>query len=231
MAARISSPDEAAAIVEREYSDEYFAGLEKQFGIDFGPDNRREFRTIGRRYLTMRGIGNDGKSRREDRAHYTRLAKQTGTFLEILRHTPREDIEFGIYMAALRQNEPIPTTKFPHLSKHAQSQTGAPYFRELIRLLKLLKSAADRFADDCRERPGPKINRGLELLVRRSADYFISRLNRPFSVDHHKPIAPSEAFDFVSALVAPLDNISDTEIITAIRAEQNKRRNMSQKTR
>jgi hypothetical protein len=132
-------------------------------------------------------------------------------------------------MTALRLAEPIPTTKFGGLGTHAQTQSGEPYFLELIRLLELLEKSALEQSNNFRERPGPKINLGLEFLVRRVADLFLTILNRPFSVDHHKPIAASEAFDFISALVAPLDDVSDTEIMTAIRTEQNRRNKIKAK--
>jgi hypothetical protein len=92
----------------------------------------------------------------------------------------------------------------------------------------LEKSALDQI-NHFRERSGPKTNAGLEYLVRHVADLFLTTLNRPFTVDHHKPVAESEAFDFVAALIAPLDDISDTEIMTAIRAEQNARRKLNAK--
>jgi hypothetical protein len=95
--------------------------------------------------------------------------------------------------------------------------------------LELLKNSSLDQAEYFRGRPGPKINIGLEYLVRRVADLFLATLNRPFSIDHHKPLAASEAFDFVSALVAPLDDVSDTEITTAIRAEQNQRHEIGAK--
>ena len=164
--------------------------------------------------------------RQELRKESAQLAKQTHKFLQILRNAPHDDIAFGLYMTALNLGAAMPNTIFPELSAHAQRQSGEPYFRELIRLLELLEKSALEQANHFRERPGPKVNLGLEYLVRHVADLFATTLNRPFTVDHHKPVAASKTFDFVSALVAPLDHVSDTEITTAIRAEQNKRRNI-----
>jgi hypothetical protein len=55
------------------------------------------------------------------------------------------------------------------------------------------------------------------------ADLFLVRLNRQLTLDHHKPFAASEVFDFISTFTAPLGDISGTEIIVAIRAEQGSR--------
>src|ERR1700761_1197097 len=155
--------------------------------------------------------------------------RQTNKFLQILRAAPQDDIAFGLHMTALRLDAAMPATIFPELTEHEQRQSGEPYFRELIRLLELLEKSALEQANRIRERPGPKINFGLEYLVRHVADLFMTTLNRPFTLDHHKPVAASEAFDFVCALVAPLDDVSGTEIMTAIRAEQSLRHKLNTK--
>jgi hypothetical protein len=157
------------------------------------------------------------------------LAKQTKKFLRILRDAPHDDIAFGLHTAALRLGQPMPATIFPDLSAHERKQSGEPYFREIVRLLELLEKSALEQINHFRERPGPKVNLGLEYLVRHVADLFTTTFDRPFTVDHHKPVAASEAFDFVSALIAPLDDVSDTEITTALRAEQTLRRKLNAK--
>ena len=96
--------------------------------------------------------------------------------------------------------EPIPATIFPELSEHEQRHSGEPYFRKLIRLSELLEKSALEQVNYFRERPGPKINLCLEYLVRHVADLFLTTLNLPFTIDHHKSVAASEAFDFVGAL-------------------------------
>ncbi len=223
----IESPD---ALIDAAYSDLFFAAHERQFRLEGGEsETRDELRNIGRYYLILRRTEDSREMRRELRKQYVQLAKQTDIFLQILRNAAHDDIAFGLYMTALRLGEPFPATKFAGLSAHAQTQSGEPYFRELIRLLELLEKSAFEQADNFRERPGPKINLGLEFLVRRVADLFTTTLNRPFSIDHHKPVAASKAFDFVSALIAPLDDVSDTEITTAIRAKQNWRRKIKAK--
>ena len=173
--------------------------------------------------------------RQELRKENAQLAKQTNKFLQILRTAQQDgrqdDIAFGLHMMALRLDAAMPATIFPELSEHEQRQSGEPYFLELIRLLELLEKSALEQVNHIRERRGPKINFGLEYLVRHVASLFLTTLNRPFTLDHHKPVAASEAFDFIKALIAPLDDVSDTEIITAIRAEQDKRRIMSRKAR
>jgi hypothetical protein len=221
-----------ADLIDAAYSVVFFTAFERQFGLESRKSEIRDsLRNIGRQYIVVRRTEDGREMRRELRRQNAQLAKQTNSFLEILRATSTEEIAASLYMTALRLNEPIPSTKFAEISPHAQSQSGEPYFRELIRLLELLEKSSLEQADYFRERPGPKTNLGLEFLVRRVADYFVSELKRPFSVDHHKPIAASEAFDFISALIAPIDQVSSTEIMTAIRTEQNRRRNIGPKGR
>ncbi|MGC9955134.1 MAG: hypothetical protein ABSD21_12770 [Rhizomicrobium sp.] len=56
--------------------------------------------------------------------------------------------------------------------------------------------------------------------MRHVTDFFLVTLNRPFAIDHPKPIAASQAFDFVGAIIVPLGDVSDTELMPAIRAER-----------
>ena len=231
MRARIDKTGEnnIAALIEAAYSNSFFAELARLFPVELGKsDVRAELNHIARIYVALRRTENSPELRKEMRKDYLQLGKQTDGFLGILRAAPQEDLAFAIYMAALRFNEPIPATKFAGLSGHAQTNTGEPYLLELLRLLELLKNAAKEQADHFRERPGPKINLGLEFLVRRVADLF-EEIDRPFSIDHHKPVPTGPAMDFVRALIAPLDDVSDTEISTAIRTEQNRRRSRAEK--
>ncbi len=218
------------ALINDAYSDVFFAALDRKFRLETAKsDTRNEIRNIGRHYLIARRREDDRKVRRDERKANAHLAKQTNKFLQFLRAAPQDDIAFGLHMTALRTDAAMPATIFPELSDHEQHQSGEPYFRELIRLLELLEKSALEQVNHIRERRGPKINFGLEYLVRHVADLFLTTLNRPFTVDHHKPVAASEAFDFVSALIAPLDDVSDTEIMTAIRAEQSVRRKLNTK--
>ena len=215
-----------AAHIERVYSDTFFLGLTNSAGHNIDVSKfRNELRTIGRLYLILRAREDCAASNRKLRKNYLRLAEQTAGFLDVVRGATFDDIAFCLYMTALRQSEPIPATIFEGLSVHAQTKSGEPYLLELIRLLELLKNAAQEQADYFRERPGPKINSGLELLVRRVADIF-AEIDQSFSIDHHKPVPTGPAVDFVKYLLAPLDKISDTEIATAIRTEQARRRKL-----
>ncbi len=229
MRARIDTgSDNPAALINVASSDTFLTALDRQFHLESGESEiRRELNNIGRHYLILRRSENDREMRREMRRQYAQLAKQTGNFLKILRDAPQDDIASCLYMTALRLGEGMPATIFPELSEHEQRHSGEPYFRELIRLSELLEKSALEQVNYFRERPGPKINSGLEYLVRHVASLFLTALNRPFTIDHHKPIAASEAFDFVSALIAPLDDVSDTEIMTAIRTEQGLRRKLN----
>ena len=230
MRARIDKTGEENpnALIDAAYSDQYFTVLERRFRLETGnAETRRELRNIGVRYLTSRRSEDNRKMRKELRVDNAYLAKQTNKYLQILRNAPHDDITFGLYMTALRLDEGMPAAVFPDLSAHDQRHSGEPYFLELMRLLELLEKSALEQANHFRERPGPKINLGLEYLVRHVADLFLVSLKRPFTVDHHKPVAASEAFDFVSTLVEPLDDVSATEITTAIRAEQGVRRKLS----
>ncbi len=212
--------------IDRLLDETFFRKLEKSFGKQFGePAIQAELKNIGRLYLIFRNTENSLAERRAIRRNSLRLAKQTGEYLNYLRDAPYDDISMALYVAALRRGEPVPTTKFPKLTTHTQENSGEPYLLELIRLLELLSDANLEQAERFREKPGPKSNFALELLVRRVGDIF-DALKRSFSIDHHKPVPTGPAIEFVRDLVAPLDTISDTEIATAIRNEQSRRKKL-----
>src|SRR5689334_3300089 len=145
MRARIDKTGEENphALIDAAYSDQYFRALEQRFRLETGSaDTRRELKNIGIRYLTSRRSEDNRKMRQELRRESAQLASKTNKFLQILRNAPHDDITFGLYMTALSLREAIPATVFPRLSAHAQTQSGEPYFLELVRLLELLEKSA-----------------------------------------------------------------------------------------
>src|SRR5207237_6536187 len=102
--------------------------------------------------------------------------------LPILMERDRRDFASDIDVAARRLGEPRPKTDFPDLTEH-QKQRGEPYLRELFRLLDIAKSAAEHQLMFFSNRPGPRINSGLAMLVTRAAAFFEIELDQPFTID------------------------------------------------
>lgn len=213
------------------YDDEFLAMLKQEFEFDsLEPKRTQSIRYIGRQYILGRRLEDDQEFYKRSQAEYRNLLKETDHFLELLKKSYNNHYFYNIATEMLTlargMNLPEPQSDFPDLTEHQRDVES--HYRELVRLTELLKIAADhgmKFAK--REvRPGPKMNFGLELLVRKAADFWIGELKRKFTVDYHQGSGLTPAFEFVRALVKPLDDVPDDRIITAMRGEITERRKM-----
>jgi len=64
----------------------------------------------------------------------------------------------------------------------------------------------------------------LQNLVIHAADFWELDLKRRFRIDYHKGAGLTLAFEFVKALLKPIDEVTDTQIIAATRTEIKLRR-------
>jgi hypothetical protein len=94
----------------------------------------------------------------------------------------------------------------------------------LQRLLQLLKAAAEPRVQDLGSPRGRRKNIALANLVIHAADFWEMDLKRRFRIDYHKGAGLTPGFDFVKALLKPIDHVTDRQIITAMRTEIKLRR-------
>jgi len=71
---------------------------------------------------------------------------------------------------------------------------------------------------------GRSKNMALANLVIHAADFWEMDLKRRFRIDYHKGAGLTPGFEFVKALLKPIDDVTDTQIITAMRTEIKVRR-------
>ncbi len=222
--ARADTDDDQShlAIVERVYTDEFLSGLKEKFGFDaLKPGLVRLIRRIGENYIFERRFEDDGDGDQKSRKSYRAFLKVTEPFLEWLKksyeHPDFYNIATEMLMIAQGRKEPEPQNEFPGLSEH-QRRVEAHY-RELVRLTELLKATLTHRIDHLKPKPGPKRDSALERLVASTAVLWTFDLGRGFTLDHHQGAGLTQAFEFVRALVKPLDDITDDKIITAMRTE------------
>jgi hypothetical protein len=89
----------------------------------------------------------------------------------------------------------------------------------LLRLLELTKATSAWHAQKMASRSGRRANLGLHELARKAAEFWIEVLHEPFTLDYHEGAGVTRAFEFVKALVTPLDDVTDKQIVTAMRAQ------------
>jgi hypothetical protein len=211
-------------LVGRVYTDEFIAGLAKQFDFDAqNPDIVRKIKRIGQLNIVFRR-DEPGAELSELRGKHLKLAGQAQQFLKAIKSFCMSADKEILYMTAVRLEEPPPQTEFPGLTEHEKRQTSEPYLRELERLTRLFQAACEEIAEFYTLRRGPKINSGLQVLVMHAVRFFKEELNgRPFTLDHYKPFKSTQAYDFVKVLVEPLDDATHDNIVTAIRVELRRR--------
>jgi hypothetical protein len=220
-----SGTENRGEFIKRAYPGQFLENLAMRLNLPpFDAEMVKEIKGMGWTYIVIRN--EDPAEKKQIRQEYQELKRAIERFVPILREAEQRDFSSDIDIAARRLCEPRPKTDFPDLTEH-QKQRGEPYLRELFRLLNIAKSAAEHQLMFFSNRRGPRINSGLAMLVKRAAAFFEIELHQPFTIDHQKPFKPTKAFDFVRALIGPLDDeVSDDEIVTAIRAELAERRKL-----
>jgi hypothetical protein len=176
-----------------------------------------KLRDFGARYLLARRVTNNLEVAKADRAEYRDLQKLAHRFVAELDAWNDRDIAGDMALAARIAGEPEPLTNFPKLSEH-EKQRGDAYYHELIRLLGLLEVAAQQQFRRLAPSKGRRSNNyELEILIGKLADFWVDSLGRKFSLDYHDGTGLSEAFQFVQAVIGPIDKIPDKHIVTVMR--------------
>ena len=190
------------------------------------PPTVLELRRIARFYLSTRHEANRTADLPSDDEEYRALSKTTLKFIEILKEAQEDDdIATDMYMTARTINPDHDKFGISDLSETQIKGRNDRHYRHLIGLLNLLAASVNIKLDFSKLSSGPRKNAALESLTQ-SASYFWSHnVGRKFSIDYHKGSGLTEAFQFVRALIDPLDaNVSDQQIITAMRTEIKSRR-------
>ena len=206
---------------QRALSAEFLKHLGDKFGFD-GADRKiaESVRDIAQAYFVVLGR-RKLNFRKEARREYLQLIRDTAKFLEILENAKAlglaDDMEI---IARMRAHISSPAKSHPITN----DRNSAGKFDQLIALLNLLGLTAEHGKEIYSSKPGPKVDKALETLVRRAMDYWIFNLGRKFTIDHHKGTGTTKSFEFVRTLASQLGDISDTEIVTAIRADKSVRR-------
>ncbi|HTO67665.1 MAG TPA: hypothetical protein VMM15_41125 [Bradyrhizobium sp.] len=207
------------AIAARVYSDQFLSGLNAQFGFDaVEPDIAEELRDIAFRYIVFRREENQPACRKTTRRQFLALEKTTERYLGLVALHQKRDLASDIHLVASLEYAENKNMNIPHIAG-SERFDGNAYLQELVRLLELIRRTAAWQARHLGDRGGRPKNLGLEELTRKAAEFWRTRLNRRFSVDYNEGTGLTPAFKFVRALVAPLDDIPDRQIVTAMRAQ------------
>jgi hypothetical protein len=207
------------AIAARVYSDRFLSGLKADFGFNaLEPDIAAELRDIAFRYIVFRREENQPAYRKTSRRQFRALKTATERYLPLLAHHQKRDLASDIHLVASLEYAENKKVNIPRIAGSKRFD-GNAYLEELMRLLQLIKRTAGWQARHLGDRGGRPKNLGLEELTRKAAEFWRTRLNRRFSVDYHEGTGLTPAFKFVRALLAPLDDISDRQIVTAMRAQ------------
>lgn len=209
--------------VDQVYTPEFLAGCGKRFAIDFSDkDAVWAVRETGARYILARRLEESPVLLKDERGRYLALAEALDHFRAELKGV-EEIVVNDMFHAAREMREPKPATDFPHLSDH-EKKRGQPYYCELQRMLEILRTAIRGQIGKLTSRGGRPKNEGLDLFMYYAADFWVGELGRRFSIDHHKGVGLTEAFEFSKFLLTPLDDVSDAQIVTAMRRQIRERR-------
>ena len=211
------------ALAEQIYTPEFLSLLGASFEFEpLNPELVKSLREIAAVYIRGRRMEDESKDEYESihkplRDIYGELLAGVNSFQEELASiSKRVDIPSDLYRSARVLKEPKPLTDFPFLPDH-QRKRGEPYYEELQRLLALLRHAATSQIERHTSKGGRPSNLGLKHAMDLIADFWSNDLGRPFTVDYVDGTGLTRAFDFCKALLGPLDDLADRQIVTAMR--------------
>jgi hypothetical protein len=212
-------------IAEHAYTNNFLRQIRSKFNFDaLKSEYTVELREIAADYIYWRRLQiRKSPSRKDQRRKYLKLQKFADRFLHQLEQCDKMEIETLLFIGARKLRAPALPGRLIDFSQH-KKQKGLPFYREFVQFLEFIKIGADEIAEDYKLPSGRRRNFGLENLTIKSAEFWEKRLGRKFTLDYHGGTGLTKAFEFVRDLVAPLDDVTDKNIITAMRSEIKERR-------
>ena len=206
-------------IAERVYGQQFLSELKERFGFDaLEPERAEQLRDIAFRYIVFRREENQPEYRKRRQREYLKLQKVTENYLVLLKQQEKRDIASDLNLVASINSKWDDLRDYPRLMNPGRHNARA-YVHTLLRLLELTKATAAWHAQKMASRSGRRAYLGLHELARKAAEFWIEVLHQPFTLDYHKGSGFTRAFEFVKALVTPLDDVTDKQIVTAMRAQ------------
>lgn len=234
MRVRIDDGQNPSAIAAKAYDDEFLAALAEKFDFDArNPEFADELRRIARIYILDRRHDGDNEWPQNALKSYRSFLKTTDAFLKWLRESYGHPDFYNIatemlVMARARSRpEPEPQNKFPGLTEHQRHVEA--HYRELLRLTELLRATLVRRIKLSKRKPGPRPDETLRHFVIGCSEFWIHQLGRKFTIDYHNGAGLTRAYEFVRMLLEPLDNVSEKDIVNAMRAEKSQLRKLKSK--
>nr|GGI02141.1 hypothetical protein GCM10011355_34440 [Aquisalinus luteolus] len=155
--------------------------------------------------------------RAAERKEYQKILAEIDRFGEALETEENYGLAPLMQFAAIRAQEPPPQTTFHKVTEFQKSQ-AAPYYLELVRLLRLLRTGVEDHITMMQPPKGRKGNSALRDFVLRLSIFWTENTGRKFSFDHHEGQPLTEAYEFVQSVACHLDpNIPEAQIKTAMR--------------
>jgi hypothetical protein len=217
MPARIDNGNEfPGAIVDRVYSNEFLTGLAKRFNFNLTDEVKNELRHMAHVYIAnLRGDSSEDWDK-EQRRRYRGLKNATSRFAKLVKEFENDDIASHLFMTALAtRNETLLSDKL--IAAQREMPHNRLIYRHLMNLLDLLTLTAELKTKFHIARRGPKRHSGFHSITMHAIALWSVDFGRKFTVDYHKGSGLTEAFQFMRALIDPLDDVTDTQIITAMR--------------
>jgi hypothetical protein len=205
-------------LADRVYSDGFLAGLAKRFAFDLAEHNAAyELRRMAYSYIALRrDSGDDWQD--EQRTRYRRLRTAISGFAELLKTFEDDDIATDLFLTGQWKADQGFASDELIASQKGKTRNDLLY-RHLLGLLDLLDATAQRKIASYKGTRGPRRNDGLEAIVMKAFVFWKMDLKRRFTVDYHKGAGLTEAFQFLRALIDPLDDVTDQQIISTMRRQ------------
>lgn len=207
------------AIVEPIITPSYLQELGERFGFEVEP-TRAEWWLTKASALYVRGRRIEDRPKARDVIADIDGIEKTAVKLEQQILAYKHDwLPMRIDQTAEEMGEPLPYFPTRKRGSTPLDKIGA-YHNELLRLLGLLqKVMREEHENVDPDKGGRPRNLGMEDFMSYIADFWERETYRRFTIDYHKGEGVTPPFEFAKEILSRLDDVSDSQIITAMRHE------------
>lgn len=202
------------------YSDDFVDALAQDYDFDCTDINLLTYLyEIPHRYNVANAIHNgDREFQPQNRKNLLKLQAKFKTFKDELYAQGGDRFNLEVSDGAGLCGELNPNLDPDDYPGKAFSKNYCYWF-EFERYLKFFEEGLKQTLKNTKPRGGRPKNEGLHNAIHYIASFWEFKLLRKYTLDHHNGKGLTEAYKFTRRLLAPLDQIDEKQIITAMRAE------------
>ncbi len=210
-------------IVRPIISDEFLVALGREFEFDVEETRANWWITKASALYVKGRRAEAAPKRREAKRELEELIEDGRKFASRLSQLDQVSMSLRVPYDSAESDLAIPFDR-PELDGLERFKFTTGYVNESERLVRFIVGLAERQLSDIEmDKGGRPKNLGFADFMDYVAEFWETEVGRRFSVDYHDGEGMTPAFEFAKRVVRELDDVSDKQVITAMRLQIRKR--------